>query len=134
MKLYVDAKLQSLFAQIAKNNCQNLKPNVKMKVELKFTNYQLSFLNAFIADNLPASVHGEMKDRKSFIFLMNDVSCKLLKKAIEKRQEAKAFKISLKYYEAFALHQFLYLYMDYDNTERYNVTREILGVINQKLA
>lgn len=110
-----------------------------MKIDIKLTNYQLSFLNATIADNLSLEVNDKLKEVKSFIYLMNDVSGKLLKKAIEKRQDSKTFKISLKYYEAYALHQFLYIYIDYETsdfetTERRRVTREILGILNQKLA
>lgn len=110
-----------------------------MKLELKLTNYQLSFLNATIADNLSIDVEGKLKEHKSFIYLMNDVAGKLLKKAIEKRQASKSFKIALKYYEAFALHQFLYMYIpyeisDFETTERRRITREILGILNQKLA
>ncbi|MCV9929500.1 hypothetical protein OIU83_17700 [Flavobacterium sp. LS1R49] len=110
-----------------------------MKVELKLTNYQLSFLNEMVADNLLSPSEVMSKENKSFIYLMTEIGSKLLKKAIDKRSHLKPFKVSFKYYEAFALHQFLYMYVDYvikdyETTEQRRITREILGIINQKLA
>lgn len=104
-----------------------------MKIELEITNFQLSFINEMIADNLLEPSQATSKENRSFIYLMIEVANKLLKKAIDKRGVKKVFKISLKYYEAVALHQFLLLFIDYEQTEKRRVTREILGIINQKI-
>lgn len=104
-----------------------------MKIEFEITNNQLSFINEIIADNLLEPAKATSKENRSFIYLMLEVANKLLKKAIDKRGVKKAFKLSLKYYEAVALHQFLLLFIDYEQTEKRRVTREILGIINQKL-
>ncbi len=104
-----------------------------MKVELKISNYQLIFLNEMIADNTPDNPHGLNKDAKAGFYLITEIAGKLLKKAIDKKGVLKPFKIALKYYEAFALHQFLLTFIDYEKTEKRRVTREILGLLNQKL-
>lgn len=105
-----------------------------MKIEFEITNYKLSFINEMIADKLLDPYMGAMKEEKAFLYLMQEVSTKLLKKTLAKRSDKKAFKLSLKYYEATALHQFLLRFIDYDEkSERRRVTREILGIINQKL-
>lgn len=110
-----------------------------MKIQLELTNYQLAFLNEFIAEKLPQNVHGYQKEFMSFIYQMREIAAKLLKKAIDKRERLKPFKIDLKYYEAFALHRFLFTYIDYlrfvdnETIEKRRIIREILGEINQKL-
>lgn len=105
-----------------------------MKIEFEITNYQLSFINEMIADNLIDPSKATTKENRSFVYLMLEIANKLLKKSIDKRGVKKVFKLSLKYYEAVAVHQFLLLYIDYEQTEKRRVTREILGIINQKLA
>ncbi|QSW90725.1 hypothetical protein J0383_07915 [Flavobacterium endoglycinae] len=104
-----------------------------MKIEFEINNYQLSFINEMIADNLLEPSKATSKENRSFIYLMIEIANKLLKKAIDKRGVKKVFKLSLKYYEAVAVHQFLLLYIDYEQTEKRRVTREIIGIINQKL-
>ena len=104
-----------------------------MKIEFEITNNQLSFLNGAIAANLVDPVQATSKENKSFIYLMFDIANKLLKKAIDKRGVKKAFKLSLKFYEAVAVHQFLLIYIDYGTREERRVTREILAIINQKI-
>jgi hypothetical protein len=104
-----------------------------VKIEFEITNYQLSFINEMIADNLLEPSQATSKENRSFIYLMLEIANKLLKKAIDKRGLKKAFKLTLKFYEAVAIYQFLLLYIDYDLTEKRRVTRQILAVINQKL-
>ena len=104
-----------------------------MKIEIELSNYQLSFLNEMIADNTPDKPHGLHKEAKAGFYLITDTAGKLLKKAIDKKGVSKPFKIALKYYEAYALHQFLLTFIDYEKTEKRRVTREILGELNQKL-
>jgi methyltransferase-like protein len=104
-----------------------------MKIAIKTSNYHLSFINEMIADNLPAEQKGFKKEDKSLFYLMNEIAAKLLKKAIDKKGTSKPFTITLKYYEAFTLHKFILIYMDYEEGEKKRVTREILGTINQKL-
>jgi hypothetical protein len=111
-----------------------------MKIVLEFNNYQLAFLNEFIADYLPDNLNGLDKESKAGIYIMREFAGKLLKKAIDKREDLNRFKIDLKYYEACALHAFLFKFIDYlsgiDNStvEKRRIIREILGEINQKLA
>jgi hypothetical protein len=104
-----------------------------MKLEIEITNYQLSFINEMIADNLLEPAQATSKENKSFIYLMLEIANKLLKKAIDKRGVKKAFKLSLKFYEAVAVHQFLLVYIDYAKTEKRRVTLEIIGILNQKI-
>jgi hypothetical protein len=104
-----------------------------MKIEFEITNYQLTFINEMIADHLLEPSKATSKENRSFIYLMLEIANKLLKKAIDKRGVKKVFKLSLKYYEAVAVHQFLLMFIDYDKTERRRITREILSVINQKI-
>jgi len=103
-----------------------------MKIEFEISNYQLSFLNEMIADNLLLPSQATSRENRSFIYLMTEIANKLLKKAIDKRGVLKVFKLSLKYYEAVAVYQFLLLYIDYEQTEKRRITRQILGIINQK--
>lgn len=103
------------------------------KIEIELSNYQLSFLNEMIADNILNNPHGLPKEAKAKFYLITDIAGKLLKKAIDKKEALKPFKIALKYYEAFALHQFLLVFIDYEKTEKRRVTRGILGELNQKL-
>lgn len=104
-----------------------------MKIELKITSYQLSFLNEFIANNLPVQVVSQEKQTKALFFLIREIANKTLKKAIDKQGISKPFKLHLKYYEAYALHQFLLTFMDYEAGENRRITREILGNINKQL-
>lgn len=105
-----------------------------MKIELKITNHQVLYINEMIADNLIDPNMARTKEEKSFVYLMHDISNKLLKRTIENRDNSKAFKLSLKYYEAFAFHEFLLRFdFEYNSLERIRVTRQILGIINQKL-
>ncbi|QEE51059.1 hypothetical protein FUA48_16185 [Flavobacterium alkalisoli] len=105
---------------------------MKLKIELSI--FQLAIINELIADNLPIMSRGLLKSEKSAFYLMSQVADKLLKKAIDKRVSDKKFKISLQYYEAFALHQFLLTFIDYTETDNRRITRDIIGIINQKLA
>lgn len=105
-----------------------------MKIEFEITNNQLSFLNEAIAYHLVDPVQATSKENKSFIYLMFDIANKLLKKSIDKRGIKKAFKLTLKFYEAVAVHQFLLIYIDQGTSrEQKRVTREILAIINQKI-
>jgi hypothetical protein len=104
-----------------------------MKIDIEITKDQLYFINEMIADNLLEAHAMELKQDKSFIYMMHDISNKLLKKTIEKRDSSKPLKLSLKYYEAFTLHQFLLMYSDYEETEKRRLTRGILAIINQKI-
>lgn len=104
-----------------------------MKIDIEISNYQLSFLNEMIAENLLEPAQATSTENRSFIYLMYEVASKLLKKTIDKRGIKKTFKLSLKYYEAVALHQFGLLYLDRNFTERGIAIREVLGLINQKI-
>ncbi|MEO6176798.1 MAG: hypothetical protein ABIP27_16725 [Flavobacterium circumlabens] len=104
-----------------------------MKIEFKITNHHLSSINEIIADNLLEPHTATTKENRAFIYLMLEVSNKLLKKAIDKKAHKTAFKLSLKYYEALALHQFLLMFIDYGKTEKRRLTRELIGIINQKI-
>lgn len=104
-----------------------------MKIELQITYNQLLFLNEFIAINLPTQFVNKDKQVKSLLYLITELAQKLLKKQVDKIGVKTPFKISLKYYEAYALHQFILTFMEYEPSERRRVTRKILGEINQKL-
>lgn len=105
-----------------------------MKINLKLSYYQLAYLNELIADNIRLLSAGNTKADKSFYYHMSDIAAKLLKKAIDKIGADDKFHIKLKYYEAYAIHQFLYVFIDYAETEKRRVTREILGEINQEIS
>ena len=104
-----------------------------MKVALEITYYQLQFLNEFMANNLPLQIVNQEKQVKSLFYLITEIANKSLKTAIDKKGVSKPFKLTLKYYEAYALYQFLLTFMDYEVGENKRVTREILGKINKKL-
>lgn len=104
-----------------------------MKIDLEITYNQLLFLNDFMGTNLPLEFATSDKRVKSLLYLTTEVAQKLLKKTIDKMGIKKPFKLSLKYYEAYALHQFILTFMYYEPSESKRVTREILGILNQKL-
>ncbi|OAE90331.1 hypothetical protein [Flavobacterium psychrophilum] len=104
-----------------------------MKVEIKTTYDQLLFLNQFIANNLPVQIVNQEKEVKSLFYLITEIATKILKKTIDKKGISKPFKLPLKYYEAYALHQFILTFIDYEAGENKRVTREILGKINKEL-
>lgn len=105
-----------------------------MKIELKLSTSHLSFVNQMIADNLPLMAAGTTKGDKSAFSLMSEIADKLLKKAIDKRHTDTEFKVTLKYYQAYALHQFIHIFIEYEKTEKRRLTREVLGILNQKLS
>lgn len=105
-----------------------------MKIEILVTNNELSFLNELISDNLPTLKAGVLsKETKASFYLLSEIESKLLRKALEKKEILKPFKLTLKFYEAYALHQFLLIYIENELTEKRRVTRNILGLINKKL-
>ncbi|MFA7448787.1 MAG: hypothetical protein WCY77_10145 [Weeksellaceae bacterium] len=75
-----------------------------MKVEIKINHATLSELcysfdvQSFHSTNVP--------EQKALLSIIQDLSKKLLKKEIDKRETTKKFKISFKYHEAYALEKY----------------------------
>lgn len=105
-----------------------------MKIQLQLTLDDLVFINAFIGNNLTKKEQCTSKESLSNFYMIIELLKKLLKKMLDKQEVKKPFLITIKYYEAFTLHQFLLIHIDYQESENRRMTRKILAALNQKLA
>lgn len=104
-----------------------------MKIQFAISIYQLAFVNETLADFLNGNINSHPKAVKASYCLLMEVAEKVLKKGIDNRLALKPFKMTLKYYQAYYLHQFLLTHIDNEQTEKRRVIREVLAILNQKL-
>lgn len=111
-----------------------------MKIELQLNNDTLmacnEILRALYASGTPAEQAGKLvKSIALEVADKFDSKCKSLVKKATLFDTKKKHKVSLKYHEAWGLYRVLCVQIDFVNNDyQVNLIRNLIGVLNQKLA